>query len=126
LDYLDYLQQEGVLRAEPQEGVLRAEPLVPADHPLEAADHAIASEAWKDIRFEGNEVNNKWLMDHGWAKMSVRKQALGAISAIYRPSDDIRYMYSHKGKYPWDEHLAAAALLKTRWDATAQRYVQDD
>ena len=115
--YLDYLQKEGVLRAEP---------LIPADNPLETADRLIASAAWKDIRFKGDEPGHKWFLDDGWVMASVREQALNALGACYKHTESIRCQYSYTHKYPWDQHLAAVRLLKTRWDRTEQRYVRAD
>jgi hypothetical protein len=112
--YLDYVAESGVLRREP---------LRPADNPLIAVDELLASEAWKDIIWEGDEPGHTWFLSEAWIQTKVRRQALQSLEGVYEPGEDIWSQQSHTGTYNWDKHLQHVSGLKPHWDASAQKYV---
>lgn len=104
---------------------LRPSPLRPADNPCLAADELLASEAWKEIRFQGEEEGRKWSQSEHWLAAIVRRQALCAVAHIYEPMEDIQASLSYHGHYAWADHLKRVAELKPRWDVEQQKYVSD-
>jgi hypothetical protein len=97
-------------------GVIREKSLLPAQNPLENAEHLIQSERFKNLRHR-DEV----LCCFDRKVHAIRTQALGTVSELLKPLPD-NYDASVLDK-AWKDRLAEAKKLQIAWDEQTQRFV---
>jgi hypothetical protein len=98
-------------------GPLRAAPLAPRGTALEAADELTQSAAWASLRLgAGNEGRKRW---------QIRRQALGALSAIFapRPEETSNDCCVDPTETQWRATVARAASSGILWSPEIQAFI---
>jgi hypothetical protein len=98
-------------------GPLRSAPLSPKGTALEAADELTESEAWKALRLgPGNEGRKKW---------QIRRQALGALSAVFtpRPEESSNDCCVDPTEAQWRATVARASSSGLLWSPEVQDFI---